>query len=218
MNKIFNLSGFIIAIYYKIKTWNRKRLLLRKLNKMQDESSKQIVRVNISLHNFEYNFNTYSDIFINRINLFDRWQINKMQEHISETKKNYDEFIKNELQSTITNLYDSKYFITQKNKELSNDMNNIYNLYVSNNTKHKENIINESINLELLDEIFNCHAHVSDNLSRLYNEVEHISCSEIEQEKKINYILTKLEQLNYFKKKNINNLSLKKPQYIYTLS
>lgn len=221
MNKIFNLSGFIIAIYFKIKTWNRKRLLLRKLKKMQDQSSKEIIRANIALHNFENNFNIYSDVFMNRINLFDQWQINAMQKHTLETKKNYNEFIKNELQSTINNLYDSKYFIAQKNKQLSNDMNHIYNLNLSKNTKHKENIIKESMNLELLDEIFNCHEHVSDNLSRLSTEIEHISCLEMDQENKINYILTKLEKLNYLKKKNYHvsdNLPIKKTQYIYTLS
>jgi hypothetical protein len=221
MNKLFKLSGFIVAIYYKIKTWNRKRLLLRKLNKMQDKSSKEIIRVNISLHNFENNFNTYSDVFMNRINIFGRWQMKIMHNHISETKKNYDDFIKNELESTITNLYDSKYFIAQKNKELSNDMNNIFNGVICNNTKQKENIINESINLELLDEIFNCHQHLNDNISKLSNEIETSYDFEMDQEKKINYILTKLEKLNYLKKQNYHisdNLSIKKTQYIYTLS
>lgn len=216
MHKLFHLSGFLVAIYYKIKAWNRKRLALRRLKKIESQSSQTIVKVNCAILDFENKFNYYSDTFTRKLNHFNHWQIYAYTNHINQTENEYDKVIL-QLDSTIQNLFYSKDHISTIGNQTQNELKNIFGNSIDSNTQHKNKIIQESIDKEMLHDIFDAPpSYIRSNINKLCDDIHQLSESEIEQQKMINNILEKLHNHYYYKKKYKNHPHI--PQYIYTVN
>lgn len=216
MHKLFHLSGFLVAIYYKIKAWNRKRLALRRLKNIESQSSQNIVKVNCAILDFENKFNYYSYTFTRKLNHFNHWQIYAYTNHKNQTEKDYDKVIL-QLDSTIQNLFYSKEYITAISNETQNKLTNVVVNSIDINTQYKNKIIQESIDKDMLDNIFDAPpSYIQSNINNLCDDIHQLSESEIEQQKMINNILEKLHNHYYYKKKFKNHPHI--PQYIYTVN
>lgn len=216
MHKLFHLSGFLVAIYYKIKAWNRKRLAMRRLKKIESQSSQTIVKVNCAILDFENKFNYYSDTFTRKLNHFNHWQIYAYTNHMNQTEKEYDK-VKKQMDSTIENLFYSKEQMTTIGNQTQNELKNVVVNSIDSNTPHKNKIIQESIDRKMLDDIFDAPpSYIRSNINNLCDDIHQLTESEIEQQKMINNILEKLHNHLYFKKKYKNHPHI--PQYIYTVN